>query len=388
MDQHPPILDADQQAKARALAKARRGWQLAELLLGNGYFLALWLSGAAVWLRDWALQTGPGWWGAFALFNAVFWAGYTLLTLPLGYWGGHRLERRYGLSKQTTGGWLVDALKGLVVSVVVSFPLLAGLYGLLAAAPETWWLWAWGGFAIVTLVAIVLVPVVVMPLFHKFTPLDDEALVARLNRMAERAGSKVQGVFRWGLGEKSTQANAALTGFGATRRILISDTMLDGYTPDEIEAVLAHELGHQVNADIGRFWLLNLALGAAAFYAAHRALGHFAATGGFKGLSDFATLPLLLLTVSAVSLVVLPLVNGYSRRREHAADAFAIAIANRPEALATALVKLAGQNLSDPYPPAWLEWLLYSHPALGRRVAAIQAKTGAAAAQTLATGPT
>lgn len=377
MDPNTPILDAEQQARARALAKARRGWQLAELLVGNGYFLALWLSGGAIALRDWATATGPGWWGAFALFNLAFWAGYTLLTMPLGYWGGHRLERQYGLSKQTTTSWLIDALKGLAVGTVVSFPLLAGVYALLGAAPATWWLWAWGGFAVFTLVAIVLVPVVIMPLFHTFTPLEDESLVARLHRMAERADAKVQGVFRWGLSEKSTQANAALTGFGATRRIIISDTMLDGYSPDEIEAVLAHELGHQVNADIGRFWLLNLAVGFGALYAAHGGLSQVSTMGGLKGLGDFANLPVLLLVVSAVSLVVLPVVNGYSRRRETAADEFALALASRPEALATALTKLASQNLSDPYPPSWIEWLLYSHPALGRRVARIQARTGA-----------
>lgn len=387
MEQSTPILDAEQQARARALSRARRGWHLAELVLGNGYFLILWLGGYAIALRDWAVATGPGWWGAFALFNAIFWLGYTLLTMPLSYWGGHRLERQYGLSKQTAGGWLLDALKGLVVGTVVSFPLLAGVYALLSAAPSTWWLWAWGGFAAFTLVAIVLVPVVIMPIFHKFTPLDDDGLVARLHQMAERAGSKVQGVFRWGLGEKSTQANAALTGFGATRRIIISDTMLEGYSPDEIEAVLAHELGHQVNADIGRFWLLNLAVGAGAFFAAHQVLSRFAAQGGLQGLGDFANLPLLLLVVSAVSLGVLPVVNGYSRHRENAADAFAMRLASRPEALATALTKLASQNLSDPYPPAWIEWLLYSHPALGRRVAKIQAQTGGAARAGLAPEP-
>jgi STE24 endopeptidase len=370
-----PILDADQQDKARALARARRKWQLVDLVIGNGYFLALLLTGGAVALRDWAFATAGNWWGAFALFNLIFWSGYMLLTMPLGYVGGYRLERQYGLSKQTVGQWLVDAFKGLVVGAVVSVPLLAGVYALLGSAPGAWWLWAWGGYAVFTLIAIVLVPVVIMPLFHKFTPLEDEALVARLHAMAARADAKVAGVFRWGLGEKSTQANAALTGFGATRRIIISDTMLDGYSPDEIEAVLAHELGHQVHADIGRFWIVNVAIALGALYVAHRVLSYFATAGGIpglKGIGDFANLPLLLLVVSAASLCVLPLVNGYSRRREHAADGFALRLASRPEALATALTKLAGQNLADPYPPAWIEWLLYSHPALGKRVARIQ----------------
>lgn len=372
-----PILDDAQQRQARALARARRRVRVADLVIGNVYFLALLTSGASAALRQWAAHLAPNFYATLALYNLVFWAGYLALTLPLGYFGDHRLEVRYGLSKQNFAGWAADTLKGLAIGVVVGFPLLAALYAILAHAPSNWWLWALALYTAFSVVAAAVVPVVLMPLFYKFTPLEDAELVGRLQGLAARAGARVQGVYRWGLGEKSTQANAALSGFGATRRIIISDTMLEGYTPDEIEAVLAHELGHQVHGDIGRLLAVNVAIAAGALYVAQRVLAVTSHAFGLAGLTDPANLPLLMLVLGAVSLVVLPLVNGYSRRREQAADGFALRLANCPAALGTALVKLAGQNLADPYPPAWIEWLSYSHPALGRRVAGIRRATEA-----------
>ncbi|HEY9724299.1 MAG TPA: M48 family metallopeptidase [Oscillatoriaceae cyanobacterium] len=370
-----PILNDEQQTQARALARARRRIRVADLLIGNGYFLVLLLSGQSAALRTWASHLAPNFYATLALYNLVFWAGYLVLTLPLSYFGDYRLEKRYGLTKQGTAGWAADLFKGLGIGAVVGYPLLAALYAILAHVPGNWWLWALGLYTAFSIVAAAVVPVVLMPLFYKFTPLDDADLVGRLQSLAARAGAKVQGVYRWGLGEKSTQANAALSGFGATRRIIISDTMLEGYSPDEIEAVLAHELGHQVHGDIGRFLVVNVAIAAGALYSAQRILARTSHAFALTGLADPANLPLLLLVLGAVSLVVLPLVNGYSRRRENAADGFALRLATQPAALGTALVKLAGQNLADPYPPAWIEWLTYSHPALGRRVSGIRRAT-------------
>lgn len=371
-----PILDEAQQARAKALARARRGWQLLDLLVGVTFLAAMLVSGASAQLRDWALGLAPAWWAGLLLFSAAFFGLYTLLTLPLSYFSEYRLEKRYGLLKQGLGGWIADAVKGLVLGAVISGPLLLGLYAVLGRFPETWWLWAIGGYALFTLVAIVAVPVVVMPLFHKFTPLEDPELASRLQGLAERAGARVQGVYRWGLGEKSELANAALTGLGATRRIIVSDTMLDRYSPDEIEAVLAHELGHHCHADIWRLWGVNVAVTSVAFYLGHLALGRFSTQFGLTGLGDFANMPLFLLVLMGASLLAMPLINGYSRRREHAADGFAIRHAGQPAALASALTKLAGQNLADPEPPAWVEWWLHSHPALGRRVARVRQIAG------------
>ncbi|MFP5504176.1 MAG: M48 family metalloprotease, partial [Candidatus Sericytochromatia bacterium] len=269
------ILDDTQQARAKALARARRRWQLLELLVGVSFLAAMLATGASARLRDWALGVAPAWWAGLLLFSAAFFGLYTLLTLPLSYFSEYRLEKRYGLLKQGLGGWLADALKGLVVGAVIMGPLLLGLYAVLGRFPETWWLWAIGGYAAFTLVAIVAVPVVVMPLFHKFTPLEDPELEGRLQALAGRVGARVQGVYRWGLGEKSELANAALTGLGATRRIIVSDTMLDRYSPEEIEAVLAHELGHHCHADIWRMWAVNVGVTSLAFYLGHMALGRF-----------------------------------------------------------------------------------------------------------------
>lgn len=214
-------------------------------------------------------------------------------------------------------------------------------------------------------------PVLIAPLFNRYTPLGEEHadLAKRLTRLAERAGARVEGVYTFDMSRRTKAANAALTGIGASRRIILGDTLLEEFSPDEIETVLAHELGHHVHKDIPAGILINSALTLGGLYLAARGLEWGAGWFGFAGPADIAALPLLTLLIGCYGLVTLPLGNAYSRWRERRADQYALQLTSNGQAYASALIRLANQNLAEADPEPWVELLLYSHPAIRRRVA-------------------
>ena len=314
------------------------------------------------------------WWpvtnGLYVL-TAVF--GFAALSFPLSFYEAYALEYRYGLSRQTFSGWVWDYVKGLIIELALALVFFEMLYALLRWAPNGWWLLATGFYVVFSVGLSAVAPVLIMPLFHKFEPLEDPELVARVTAFAQRAGLQVTGVFRWGLAEKTATANAALAGLGRTRRIILGDTLLTGYSTDEILAVLAHELGHQRHHDLTRLLVVGTALAGLGFWLLHLVLGKLVAAAGFAGAADIAGFPILVFGLFLFSLVTMPLVNGYSRRREYAADAYAVAALGAAAPLTSALEKLALQNLDDREPAAWIEFLLHSHPSIARRVAAARA---------------
>jgi STE24 endopeptidase len=218
-----------------------------------------------------------------------------------------------------------------------------------------------------------LTPVLLLPLFYRVKPLEKESLRARLLALADRAGARVLGAYEWGLGDKTKKANAALAGIGATRRILVSDTMLAEYSDEEIEVVLAHELAHHVHGDIWKGIVFQSALIVCGFYLAARVLATLAASLGLRGVADVAGLPLLLLAAGAVSLVMLPVAHAMSRAYERNADRFALDLTRNPAAFISAMRRLGAQNLAEEHPSRIVQWLFYSHPPLRERIAAAQA---------------
>ena len=217
-----------------------------------------------------------------------------------------------------------------------------------------------------------LAPVLLFPIFYKFEPLDDEDLKRRLIMLGQRAGTQVRGVYRWKLSEKSKKANAALTGLGSTRRIILADTLLDNYTPDEIEAVLAHELGHQVHRHILKSIFVQAVITFVGFWAANWTLHYAVDHHMFEELSDFANLPLLALVSVVLSLVLMPALNAYSRYNERQADRYAFENIANIAPFVSSMNKLAEQNLAEKTPSKWVEWWFHSHPSIARRVAAAE----------------
>src|SRR5206468_11930453 len=198
------------------------------------------------------------------------------------------------------------------------------IYWSMWRSPDRWWLWAGGLFALLIIGLTNVAPVLLLPLFHPVKPLHRDALRTRLLALADKAGARVLGAYEWGLAGKTRRANAALTGIGATRRILVSDTMLMDYTDDEIEVVLAHEMAHHVHGDIWKGIVFESCLILAGFYLAARWLSAFAAPVGLRGVDDVAGLPVLLLAAGAVSLVMMPVAHAMSRAFERSADRFAL----------------------------------------------------------------
>jgi STE24 endopeptidase len=299
-------------------------------------------------------------------------AAHTLLGLPLAWISGWVLPRRYGLLHQPLGAWLGDRAKAAALGAVIALAGVEAVYALLGATPF-WWLAAAAlAFAFAIALTAVL-PIWVLPLFYRLTPLGDAALRARLLALADRAGVSAVGVWVADQSRKSRTANAAVVGLGRTRRILLYDTLATGFRPEEIEAVLAHELGHHAHGDVRRGLLLHGGLSVVTFALADRLLRAGVGVLGFAGVADPAGMPWLVLVLGALGLVLTPLVNAFSRRLERQADDFALTLTRNPDGFIGAMERLAALNLAERRPHPLKEALLFSHPALDRRIARARA---------------
>ncbi len=362
--------------KSARYNRLKRQWSVVSTSWSAGLLIVLAVSGGARLLRDIAERTAhlvaPSGWERTAAVAACV----TLLVLlnelgalPLGFYGGYVLDTRYGVSRQTLGTWLADQAKSLALGLVLTIAAGRLLYAFIDAVPAFWWLPAGVVFALIVIGLANVAPLILLPLFYSVKPLTRESLRARLVRLAERAGAHVLDAYEWGLGAKTSKANAALTGIGRSRRILVSDTMLDTYSEDEIEVVLAHELAHHVHGDIWKGIAFEAALILAGFFAASHLLVTLAPIAGFNGPADLAGLPILVLAAGAVSLIALPAAHAMSRAHERSADRFALTLTQNPGAFVSAMKRLGAQNLAEDEPSQLVQWLFYSHPPIRERIA-------------------
>lgn len=307
---------------------------------------------------------------ATAIYVAILILLQETLTFPLSFYQGLTLERRYGLSLETFRSWMRDHLKAIGLGFVLSVAAAAGVYLSMWLAPTWWWLFSAAAFVLATAGIASIAPVVLLPMFYRFAPLERESLRNRLVSLSSRAGVPVLGVYEWALGEKSRRANAALVGTGATRRIIVSDTLLAEYSDDEIEVILAHEIGHHVHHDILTGFVAESVLLVVAFYAAAVALRAWGPRMGLQGDADIAGLPLLLLVGGAVSIMATPLVNALSRWNERRADRYALTLTGHAGPFISAMRRLGNQNLAEEQPSRISLWLFHSHPPIDQRIEA------------------
>ena len=303
-----------------------------------------------------------------ALYVSALAAVQALAMLPLACFDGFVLERRFGLSTESMRVFIRDHLKAVLVNVALALVAAEVVFAAIRMSPGAWWAIAAGALTLGMALLAGLAPVLLFPLFYRFKRLDRRELHDRLAALSQRAGVRVLGVYEWGLGAKSRRANAALVGSWRTRRVLVSDTLLADYTDDEIEVILAHELGHHAHRDL----LTGLALEAVLITAA-LAVAALTVDGAWQrlaltGPSDVAGLPLLVLGAGAVMLAATPLVNGISRHHERRADRYALSLTDRPAAFVSALRRLGTQNLAETNPPRVALWLFHSHPPLEQRL--------------------
>jgi STE24 endopeptidase len=307
-------------------------------------------------------------------------AGAAAASLPFDAFRDLVVERRYGLTKQSTAGWAEDQLKGLLVNLAVGLPLATGAHWVIRRRPRDWWFVLSSATVPISVVFAQLAPVVLMPIFNRFEILRDEALQQRIQSLAERAGLPIAAVYRMDMSRQTEKPNAFFAGLGRTKRIVLSDTLLDRFESDEIEGVVAHELGHQVHGDIWRLMALGLAAGYGVAYLASRgAPGLVSATKDWTGvatLDDVASAPILAFVLSAAGFVVAPLLAAASRAIEARTDRYAIRLTGKPDAYIRVLTKLAVQSLADPDPSRLVVFFLYSHPPVARRIAAARSFCG------------
>lgn len=360
--------DANRQALARELHRVRRWLARFRAAILFAFLAFLVLAGAPA-LRVWIEIFGLAEWAVAAIFIAVLYSAGSLLDLPFAYLGGYRLERASGLSTQSLASWLRDRAKSSALGFAAIVAAGEVVLWLLRAVPEWWWLIAWALGLLVSLVISYLVPIVLVPLFYRFRPLADPGLRKRFEDLAARAGVSVIGVFELVSSVKSRRSNAGVVGFRGTRRILVTDTMLQDFTPDELETVLAHELGHQRFRDP----ILGFAVNAmtSLFVLAVAAYLYGALYGRFdlRALDDVAGLPLLAGLGTLISIPLGPLELWWSRWRERRSDRFALELSGNARAFASAMVKLHDKNLGVAYPSRLDLWLHYTHPPGGERVA-------------------
>ncbi|MGE5354442.1 MAG: M48 family metallopeptidase [Acidobacteriota bacterium] len=296
----------------------------------------------------------------------------SVLSFPVSYYTEFYLEHKYNLSNQTFPAWMWENAKSAMVSGVIGIPLLFVFYYVLHRFGNLWWL----PFAIILfLVSVVLariVPVLIMPLFYKITPLEDEDLKTRLERLARDAGLKLKNVFKFDMSKNTRKANAAFTGMGKSKRILLGDNLLEGYSSDEIETVIAHELGHYkykhilINIVVGTvFSFLTLYLLALLY---RISLPYF----GYNYITQVSAIPILLLWGMVLGVLETPLTSSLSRKHEYQADRYAVESTGKAEAFIRTLEKLNEQNLGDKEPHPVVEWFFYSHPSIKKRIAAVR----------------
>lgn len=361
-------IDVERQKQAKEYARIRHRLFAVSLVVSTVAIVIVLVSGLSVWLRNVVLAVSSEPLIAAFLYFVVALLAYGILLAPLTYYSGFVLPHRFGLSTQSVRAWLGDLIKGGLLALVLGGLVVEVIYLLLRVLPQWWWFIASLFMLVFTVLLANLAPVLIFPIFIKFKPLEDAELVQRLMRLAERARTRVHGVYTMLLSEKTTAANAAFMGLGNTKRIVLGDTLYQNYTHDEIETILAHELGHQVHNDIVWGIAVETLLTLIGFVVADLILRAGVAFFGFNGIADLAAMPLLALAIGAYSLITMPLGNAYSRWRETRADLYALETTRNPDAFVSAMEKLANQNLAELEPEAWVEWLLYDHPPIGKRL--------------------
>jgi len=340
------------------------------------FLLGLMVSGGAAVLRDrLAAVAGPGLVPLVVTYVATLVLVYEVVRLPVAWYEGVVLERRYGLSTSGPGKWWTEQFQGAVLAAAGLAAAALVVSALLRWSPDRWWIAAAAGCALVLVLVVQLGPTWLLPLVHELRPLPREALRSRLLALAARARTPVLDVCEWRVGDRTRKANAALVGAGRTRRILVSDTLLAAHDDDEIEAVLAHELAHHVYGDIWTALAVEVGLLAAGCYLADVALELAVAPFALDGKSDIAALPLLALVGGAVTLALLPISRAVSRAHERRADRYALDLTGNAAAFISAMRRLAARNLAEERPSRLVRLLFHTHPPFTDRIEAASRTT-------------
>jgi len=367
MIQIHPLLNKEKQQLARRYEKEKRALGLASMILSGIILLAFYFAGLSARLANGFVGRPVIW--AFLTYVASLMTVWAILGLPLSFYGGYSHEHKWNFSNQTVKSWLLEKLKSFLVSLFIAYMLLGLLFWIMARFPRIWWLITGLAMAFVSVIFATLYPVLIMPIFNKYQPIDDQTLTGALERILAKGGLKSSGFFKEDMSRQTKKENAFLAGLGRTRRVILGDNLMNNMTVPEIESVIAHEVGHYQHKHIWKniflgtveqiiiFWLLNLAMASV--------FPHFLSSTRW----NLTVLPLFAIFASVFSgLFFGPLRLALSRRFESQADRYALENLKDQTAFITAMAGLADRNLSNAYPAWWVKILFYSHPPIGERL--------------------
>lgn len=294
---------------------------------------------------------------------------FLIVDFPFSLFTGFLLEKAFHLSNHTFSTWFVDFLKKSILSFVFSLLLLELLALLLLHKPQDWWWVAWMGYALISFGVGKIFPVWIVPLFYKYGPIANESIKQKIIQMASRYQMPIENVYSLNLSRTTKKANAAFMGIGATKRVVLSDTLLEKFNEDEIEVVVAHELGHAIHKDIYKQLIFGMIASFLFFLAGYHLFPMVAEKTGYQSVQDMAALPVLFLIFYVLGFILTPLQSAFSRKLEYAADAFSLQVFPKKEAFVSCMRKLAEVNLADPEPDPVYEWFFYDHPSISKRIA-------------------
>lgn len=304
----------------------------------------------------------------FLVFLSIAGAGGIIFSLPISYYSDYYLEHKYNLSNQTFLFWVWEKAKGFAISLIIGIPILLIFLFTIKTFMGYWWFVLSIVIFFFSVILSIILPVVVLPLFYKITPYENENLNERIKKLALSAGLKISNIYKFNMSKNTKKANAAFTGLGKTKRIILGDTLIDNFSDDEVETVIAHELGHYKKKHL----LLNIIIGTVnsflTLFIISLAYGSLVKALNFNSISDIGSLPLILLCGMLIGLFQTPISNFISRKFEYQADKYAIEVTKNKNAFVSALKKLAEQNLADSNPNPFVEWFFYSHPSIKKRI--------------------
>ena len=308
-------------------------------------------------------------WFGLLMFGVVFALLHEVITLPLGYYEEYVIEHRYEQSNQFFSRWFSQLLKGWFVGGILGGIILVGIYSCLWYGGYYWWLWIGIGWIGLTVILAQLFPVLLLPIFYKSEILDNEELANSLSDLANNTSIKIDGIYRLDLSEDTKAANAMLTGLGSTRRVYISDTLLDNFSTDEIQVVFAHELGHHTRGHMWKILFMSVFFSAIHIAILAYFLNSYRGSDADNWRLAISMLPWCLFAITMASVVVKPIHNAISRHFERQCDGDALRSTRDAKAYKSAFRRLSEMNLSDPDPHPVVEWLFYDHPSISRRLA-------------------
>ncbi len=367
MDKIHPLLDKKRQLQAKRYEKEKRLLGLSSMVISLVILLVFYFSGLSAWLANLGIDNSIIW--TFLLYVATFQIILVFFGFPLNFYSSYIHEHKWNFSNHTVKSWLWEQVKAFFVGLILMFILLGLLFWIMALSPQNWWIIAGLAFAFVSVVLATLFPVVILPIFNKYTPVENRELTDALERILSEAGLRSSGFFKEDMSRQTKKENAFLAGLGKTRRVVLGDNLMESMSIPEIESIIAHEVGHYRNKHIWKNIVIGTLEGVVVFFILNWAMKSIFIQFLSSTKWNLTLFPIFAIFAGGISSLLFgPLSNAISRYFERKADRYALETIQDKKAFMTAMAGLADRNLSNAYPEWWVKLLYYSHPPIGERL--------------------